>query len=170
MSPCPVCLNSAIGTWCTWKCNPKWNKDRHLVAGSFANIRGCKKLTLTVLTNCKRLTLAYMSVWGVVLVSWFFWMSGGHLHCEFSTFNKKAACSWSYSDWMEMEWGWRHELQVQMDIFCRHLPDAVEAKKIPDIININLMIIQEGIASQLQVLRVDEVFKAPLKCTDWVAH
>lgn len=59
-----------------------------------------------------------------------------------------------------------------MDIFHRHLPDAVQAKKIPDIININLMIIQEGIASQLQVLHVDEVFKAKssLKCTDWVAH
>lgn len=60
-----------------------------------------------------------------------------------------------------------------MDIFHRHLPVAVEAKKkIPDIININLMIIQESIASQLQALCVDEVFKdkSPLKCTDWVAH
>lgn len=59
-----------------------------------------------------------------------------------------------------------------MDIFHRHLPDAVEAKKIPDIINIDLMTIQEGIASQLQVLCVDEFFrdKSPLKCTDWVAH
>lgn len=34
------------------------------------------------------------------------------------------------------------------------------------------MIIQESIASQLQALCVDEVFKdkSPLKCTDWVAH
>lgn len=35
-----------------------------------------------------------------------------------------------------------------MDIFHRHLPDAVKGKKKkPDIINIDLMIIQERIAS-----------------------
>lgn len=46
-----------------------------------------------------------------------------------------------------------------MDIFHRRLPGAVEGKKkIPDIINIDSMIIQEGIASQLRVLRVDEFF------------
>lgn len=46
-----------------------------------------------------------------------------------------------------------------MDIFHRHLPDATEVKKTPDIININSIIIQEGIASQLRVLRVDEFFQ-----------
>lgn len=64
-----------------------------------------------------------------------------------------------------MGWGWRHELQVQMDIFHRHLPDAVEGKKNSDIINTDSMIIQEGIASQLRVLRVNEFFhrQIPIK-------
>lgn len=133
--PCSICLNSATDkvhlSWCTWKCKPRWDRARHLVAGSFANIRGCNKGTLTVLTNYKGLTFVcmYVCMGEVVLVCFFLLMSGGHPHCEFSTFNKKVACSWSYSDWMEMEWGWRRELQVRMDIFHRHLPDAVEAKK-----------------------------------------
>lgn len=72
-----------------------------------------------------------------------------------------------------MGWGRRRELQVQIDIFHRHLPDAVkEKKKKPDIINIDLMIIQEGIASLVWALCVDRFFKdkSPLKCKDQVAH
>lgn len=67
-----------------------------------------------------------------------------------------------------MGWGRKGELQVQMDIFHRHLPDAVKENNKPDIINIDLMIIQEGIATLLWALYVDKLFKdkSPLKCTD----
>lgn len=77
-------------------------------------------------------------------------------------------------DLIQTEWKWSEDEGVSSRYRWISFADIClmlwRQKKIPDIININLMIIQEGIASQLQVLRVDEVFKAPLKCTDWVAH
>lgn len=80
-------------------------------------------------------------------------------------------------DLIQTEWKWSEDEGMSSRYRWISFTDIClllwrQKKKIPDIININLMIIQESIASQLQALCVDEVFKdkSLLKCTDWVAH